>query len=69
MTTHLADSRRCKSVIAGIRNVIRLMSDPRVLALPAGFGAQLRRKLGVHFTKLKQKRPLLNVRNGRQDGG
>jgi len=49
ITAHLRVCRRCKSVIAGVRNVVRLMGDPRVLRLPRGFRGRLRERLRSHI--------------------
>jgi len=50
ITAHLRTCLRCQSVIAGVRNVIRLMSDPRALPLPTGFSLRLRKRLSTHFS-------------------
>lgn len=45
ITAHLKICRRCSSVVVGIKNVVRLMSDPRALPLPPGFSRRLRQRL------------------------
>jgi hypothetical protein len=42
---HFATCAKCRSVLAGVRNVIRLYGDERMIEAPAGFGARLQRKL------------------------
>jgi RNA polymerase sigma-70 factor, ECF subfamily len=55
IAAHLRICRGCKSVIVGIRNVIRLMGDPRALPLPLGFSLRLQKRLRSHFSTLKSK--------------
>jgi len=42
---HLAYCRHCTAIVDGIHNVITLVADGRVFALPAGFSARLRERL------------------------
>jgi len=42
---HLAHCRHCTAIVDGIHNVITLVADGRVFALPAGFSARLRERL------------------------
>jgi anti-sigma factor RsiW len=42
---HLAHCRHCTAIVDGIHNVIVLMTDRRVFALPSGFTARLRARL------------------------
>jgi len=56
ITAHLRICRRCSSVVAGIKNVVRLMSDPRALPLPAGFSRRLRKLLTSYLLLPKAKR-------------
>ena len=45
MEEHFRSCKRCASVLAGMRNVITLYGDERVLEVPAGFGRRLERRL------------------------
>lgn len=56
ITGHLRICRRCSSVVAGIKNVVRLMSDPRALPLPVGFSRRLRIRLTTYLSMPKPKR-------------
>jgi anti-sigma factor RsiW len=42
---HLAECRNCSVVLQGMRNVVQLYRDERMLAVPAGFRTSLREKL------------------------
>jgi len=69
ITAHLRQCLRCKSVIAGIRNVIQLMSDPRTLALPRGFSARLESRLNACMSRTKPGRIVgRNLRARRSPG-
>jgi hypothetical protein len=45
MDDHFRACRRCASVLAGTRNVVRLYGDERMLEVPAGFGQRLEKRL------------------------
>jgi len=45
MDQHFAACQRCSSLLEGMRNVIRLYSDERMMEVPAGFGRRLERRL------------------------
>jgi len=45
MDEHLRTCAKCRSVLEGTRNVIRLYGDERMIEVPAGFGRRLERKL------------------------
>ena len=45
MDEHFRTCRRCASVLAGTRNVVRLYSDERMLELPLGFSRRLEKRL------------------------
>jgi len=45
MDVHFKTCRRCASVLAGTRNVVRLYGDERILEIPAGFSSRLERRL------------------------
>jgi putative zinc finger protein len=45
MDAHFQTCKRCASVLAGTRNVMRLYGDERMLEVPAGFGRRLERTL------------------------
>ena len=45
MDEHSRTCRRCASVLAGTRNVVRLYSDERMLELPLGFSRRLEERL------------------------
>ena len=42
---HFAACRRCTAILDGTRNVILLVADDRLFALPANFEGTLREKL------------------------
>lgn len=42
---HLAYCRHCTAIVDGVHNVITLVADDRVFAIPAGFSARLRERL------------------------
>jgi hypothetical protein len=45
MSLHFKDCAHCTAVLDGTNNVIRLVGDDRVFAVPAGFGERLRARL------------------------
>lgn len=45
MDAHFLACARCKSVLEGMRNVVRLYGDERMIELPSGFGRRLERRL------------------------
>jgi hypothetical protein len=45
MDQHFPACQRCSSVLEGMRNVIRLYSDERMMEVPAGFGRRLEKRL------------------------
>ncbi len=45
MDEHFRTCKRCASVLAGTRNVVRLYGDERMLEVPAGFGQRLEKRL------------------------
>jgi len=45
MDDHFRTCPRCKSVLEGTRNVVRLYSDERMIEVPSGFGQRLERRL------------------------
>jgi putative zinc finger protein len=45
MDEHFGTCSRCRSVLEGTRNVIRLYGDERMIEVPAGFGRRLERRL------------------------
>jgi len=45
MDDHFRTCQRCRSVIEGTRNVIRLYGDERMIEVPAGFGGRLKKRL------------------------
>jgi hypothetical protein len=45
MDEHFRSCRRCTSVLEGMRNVIGLYGDERMIEAPAGFGKRLERRL------------------------
>lgn len=45
MDEHFRTCARCRSVLEGTRNVIRLYSDERMIEVPAGFGRRLEKRL------------------------
>jgi putative zinc finger protein len=42
---HFANCRNCTALLDGTRNVLLLIADDRVLPLPIGFSARLRKRL------------------------
>jgi hypothetical protein len=45
MDEHFRTCKRCSSVLEGMRNVVRLYSDERMMEVPSGFGRRLERRL------------------------
>jgi hypothetical protein len=45
MDEHFRTCKRCASVLAGMRNVVELYGDERMLEVPAGFGRRLEKRL------------------------
>jgi len=45
MEEHFGTCTRCKSVLEGTQNVVRLYSDERMIEVPTGFGRRLERRL------------------------
>jgi len=45
MDEHFRTCQRCASVLAGVRNVVALYGDERMLEVPAGFGRRLEQRL------------------------
>lgn len=45
MDDHFRTCARCRSVLEGTRNVIRLYSDERMIEAPSGYGRRLERRL------------------------
>ena len=45
MDDHFRSCKRCASVLAGMRNVVGLYADERMIEVPAGFGQRLQRRL------------------------
>ena len=45
MDDHLRTCQRCRSVLDGTRNVIRLYSDERMIDVPSGFGRRLEKRI------------------------
>lgn len=45
MDDHFHTCQRCRSVLAGTRNVIRLYSDERMIDVPSGFGSRLEKRI------------------------
>jgi len=50
MDEHLRTCQRCASVLEGMRNVIRLYGDERMIEVPAGFGPRLEKRLAQNCT-------------------
>ena len=49
MDQHFPACQRCSSVLEGMRNVIRLYSDERMMEVPAGFGRRLEKRLAENM--------------------
>ncbi len=45
MDEHMRECARCRSVLAGMRDVVRVYGDQRMLDVPSGFGQRLKRRL------------------------
>jgi len=46
---HLAQCRHCTAILDGVHNVIVLMADERLFALPSGFAERTRARLEKEF--------------------
>jgi hypothetical protein len=53
---HLQSCARCRSVLEGTRNVIRLYGDSRMIEVPAGFGNRLERRLAQNARLTSRRR-------------
>jgi hypothetical protein len=51
MDEHFKTCARCSSMVAGVRNVIRLYGDERMLEVPAGFSRRLEKRLTTNAVK------------------
>jgi RNA polymerase sigma factor (sigma-70 family) len=49
---HIVGCEACRSVVEGVRNVVRLFGDPRLFPLPEGFRRRSLRKIGPHIVTL-----------------
>lgn len=58
MDEHFRTCQRCTSVLEGMRNVIQLYGDERMIEVPAGFGRRLESRLiqstRVHITQVRK---------------
>ncbi|MGB9361776.1 MAG: zf-HC2 domain-containing protein, partial [Candidatus Sulfotelmatobacter sp.] len=45
MDEHFQACKRCASILAGTRNVVRLYGDERMLEVPAGFSRRMEKRL------------------------
>jgi putative zinc finger protein len=45
MDEHFRTCKKCKSVLEGMRNVVELYGDERMIEVPSGFGRRLERRL------------------------
>ena len=54
MDEHFRTCARCRSVLEGMRNVIHLYGDERMIEVPAGFGRRLERRI-VQSTKIRSR--------------
>jgi hypothetical protein len=50
MDEHFHSCRKCASVLAGTRNIIRLYGDERMLEVPEGFGRRLEKRIAKNVT-------------------
>jgi len=48
---HFRTCKRCASVLAGTRNVVKLYGDERMLEVPAGFSQRLEKRLGKRLAQ------------------
>jgi hypothetical protein len=48
MDEHFKTCARCSSVVAGVRNVVQLYGDERMLEMPAGFSRRLEKRLSTN---------------------
>jgi len=51
---HTQGCKECKSVMDGLRNVVTLYGDERLMALPAGFSQRLQSKLNANKTPTRR---------------
>ncbi len=54
LESHVAECPECNSVVEGVRNVVLLFADPRVLSLPRGFRKRTLQKLRSRIRSLRQ---------------
>jgi hypothetical protein len=48
MDEHFAGCAKCRSVLEGMRNVVGVYADERMMEVPAGFGRRLERRLAAN---------------------
>jgi hypothetical protein len=56
MDEHFSGCKRCASVLAGVRNVVEVYGDERMLEVPAGFSGRLEKKLAQNARAEKSAR-------------
>jgi hypothetical protein len=49
MNEHFVSCKRCASLLAGVRNVVQLYGDERMLEVPAGFSRRLQKRIAENF--------------------
>lgn len=50
---HLAQCRHCAALVDSARNIVILLADDRLFAVPVGFSERLRRRLAAEIGKEK----------------
>jgi hypothetical protein len=55
MDEHIQGCKRCASVLAGMRNVVQLYGDERILEVPAGFSGRLQKRLAKNAAVKRQR--------------
>jgi hypothetical protein len=61
MDEHFHACAHCASVLAGVKNVVQLYGDERMLEVPAGFGERLEKRLGQKLEHTLDERRVWNA--------
>lgn len=60
---HIAECSECRSIVEGVRNVVRLFGDPRLFTLPKGFRRRTLQKFRSHLSTLRRRGSSVGGRN------
>ena len=55
MDDHFQTCQRCRSVLEGMRNIVQLYGDERMIEVPSGFGRRLEKRLAQNARTREQR--------------